>query len=135
MRTWKRVLPVGNRVAVLSRRYFFSTAVVAFATISAYAWSGFPYDNLCENSGPIDPNYLGSWTLQTCGSGKDIDVSVVENDPSFRYCLQVPEYVDVGGQVVSGYPRQSASRWRVDDTRPGENYQHIGLDQCWLLVV
>lgn len=88
MRIWKRVLPVGNRIELFSRRYFFSTAVVAFATISAYSWSGFPYDNLCQNGGRVDPNYIGKWTLQTGESGTIVDASVTGKDSAFRYCLQ-----------------------------------------------
>lgn len=48
MRTWKRAPMLGNTISQFSRKYFFSTALVAMAIVSSYAWSGFPYDNLCS---------------------------------------------------------------------------------------
>jgi len=45
-RTWKRAPMLGNTISRFSRKYFFSTALVAMAIISSYYWSGFPYDNL-----------------------------------------------------------------------------------------
>ena len=47
MRIWSNNACLGSEVAKLSRKYFFSFAVVAYAIISAYAFAGFPYDNLC----------------------------------------------------------------------------------------
>jgi len=47
MRIWGYSPFVGSEVAQFSRKYFFSGAILAYAIISAYAWAGFPYDNLC----------------------------------------------------------------------------------------
>jgi hypothetical protein len=47
-RTWKRAPALGTTISKFSRRYFFSTALVAMAVVSSYYWSGFPFDNLCR---------------------------------------------------------------------------------------
>ena len=52
MRIWANSAALGSEVAKFSRKYFFSIAVVAYAVISAYAFAGFPYDNLCRSESP-----------------------------------------------------------------------------------
>lgn len=51
LRLWKASPDIGFRLARLCRNYFFSTSLVAHITMSAYWWSGFPYDNVCESNG------------------------------------------------------------------------------------
>jgi hypothetical protein len=89
MRTWKRLPQLGTRISMFSRRYFFSTALVAMAVVSSYYWSGFPFDNLCQGNEPASEIYLnGTFTLTTT-NGKTIrDVAVGANADSFHYCLQ-----------------------------------------------
>jgi hypothetical protein len=89
MRTWKRLPQLGTRISMFSRRYFFSTALVAMAVVSSYYWSGFPFDNLCQGNEPASEIYLnGTFTLTTT-NGKTIrDVTVGANADSFHYCLQ-----------------------------------------------
>mmetsp|Transcript_9917 Transcript_9917/g.16467 ORF Transcript_9917/g.16467 Transcript_9917/m.16467 type:complete len:1175 (-) Transcript_9917:117-3641(-) len=115
MRTWKRVLPVGNRIANFGRRYFISTSVVAFATISSYAWSGFPYDNLCDNEGRVDTSYVGNWTLKTGETGEEVDAMVSESDSSFRYCLQ--NLILVSGPSFPAIPENQplGDEWMTSD--------------------
>ena len=52
MRIWANSAALGSEVAKFSRKYFFTIAVVAYAVISAYAFAGFPYDNLCRKKQP-----------------------------------------------------------------------------------
>jgi hypothetical protein len=62
MRIWANSASLGSEVAKFSRKYFFTMAVVAYAVISAYAFAGFPYDNLCRE---INPQFgaAGSYTV------------------------------------------------------------------------
>eukprot|EP00588_Corethron_pennatum_P001534 CAMPEP_0194283838 /NCGR_PEP_ID=MMETSP0169-20130528/26235_1 /TAXON_ID=218684 /ORGANISM="Corethron pennatum, Strain L29A3" /LENGTH=777 /DNA_ID=CAMNT_0039029523 /DNA_START=214 /DNA_END=2544 /DNA_ORIENTATION=+ len=48
LRIWREVPASGPNVAKFSRDYFFTTALVLHATMAAYWWSGFPYDNVYE---------------------------------------------------------------------------------------
>lgn len=48
MRTWKRAPALGTSISKFSRKYFFSTAIIAMAIVSSYYWSGFPFDNVCS---------------------------------------------------------------------------------------
>jgi amino acid transporter len=91
MRTWKRAPQLGTRVSKFSRRYFFSLACVAMAIMSSFYWSGFPFDNICEN-GDIDPAYIGNFTVyplckedEEC-NGKNVSFS--ESDADYRFCSQ-----------------------------------------------
>jgi len=88
MRTWKRIPQLGTRISKFSRRYFFSTAIVAMAVVSSYYWSGFPYDNLCENKDPVGNGYAGTWNVTTGDNKTNTNVTVSADDASFRFCLQ-----------------------------------------------
>ena len=44
MRAWARTPQVGPQIAEFARNYFIPLAIVMMAIISAYFWSGFPYD-------------------------------------------------------------------------------------------
>jgi hypothetical protein len=57
MRTWKRAAHLGSEVSFISRKYFFSIANMAMAFISAYYWSGFPFDNLCDRNNVLFLQY------------------------------------------------------------------------------
>jgi len=48
LRIWAPAPLIGTQLAVFSRRYFFSGALLTFSLVSAYAWAQFPYDNLCQ---------------------------------------------------------------------------------------
>jgi hypothetical protein len=91
MRTWKRAPALGTSISKVSRRYFFSTAIVAMAVVSSYYWAGFPFDNLCSNEDEldvVDAAYFGTHKITT-GTGSSDSVTVdVYNQYTFRYCLQ-----------------------------------------------
>jgi len=48
-RLWSWQPMIGSELAVFSRRYFFTTAALAACLVSAYTFSQFPYDNLCDD--------------------------------------------------------------------------------------
>ena len=47
LRQWQAAPDVGNDLARLSRNYFFPMAKIAHVVMSAYWWSGYPYDQVC----------------------------------------------------------------------------------------
>ena len=49
LRMWRGTPDVGPTLSRLSRNYFFSTSLIAHVVMSAFWWSGYPYDDLCEN--------------------------------------------------------------------------------------
>jgi hypothetical protein len=80
MRIWADSASLGSEVAKFSRKYFFSFAVVAYAVISAYAFAGFPYDNLCRKDNP-DFGAAGNFVV-------NITTYEVTEDQFFVYCDQ-----------------------------------------------
>jgi hypothetical protein len=56
MRIWGWTPFIGSQLAVFSRRFFFTGALISFAAVSSYVWAQFPYDNIC------DPNDLNNMT-------------------------------------------------------------------------
>jgi hypothetical protein len=102
MRTWARTPQVGSHIANFARTFFTPAAFVLMAIISGYYWSGFPYDNLCEDhSTPLDPEYLGHHSFDynfkdttflgfTLITAADINVSfTIEPDAQvYKFCDQ-----------------------------------------------
>lgn len=87
MRTWKRAPQLGTRVSKFSRRYFFSLACVAMVVLCSFYWSGFPYDNLCED-GLVDETYRGSFTIEPKDGGSHVTVEFDEFSPQYKFCSQ-----------------------------------------------
>lgn len=88
MRIWGYSPFVGSEVAQFSRKYFFSGAILAYAVISAYAWAGFPYDNLCpeaESSGAAGV-YINATVASEKNDGPQ-NITVVD-EQFFQYCRQ-----------------------------------------------
>jgi len=48
LRMWRPSPDVGASLSSLSRNYFFSSSLIIHFVMSAYWWSGYPFDNLCE---------------------------------------------------------------------------------------
>ncbi|KAL7563221.1 hypothetical protein ACA910_014494 [Epithemia clementina (nom. ined.)] len=48
LRMWRPSPDVGASLSRLSRNYFFTMALLIHIIMSAYWWSGYPFDNLCE---------------------------------------------------------------------------------------
>lgn len=51
-RLWRPTADIGPVLARLSRNYFFSVALITHVVMSAYWWSGYPYDKVCCKSAP-----------------------------------------------------------------------------------
>ena len=84
MRTWKRAPLLGTRISEFSRRYFFSTAVAAMALVSSYYWSGFPFDNLCDNGESSADPFEGTWLVEPI-DGEPVNVTVSR----WRICILI----------------------------------------------
>jgi hypothetical protein len=116
MRTWKRAPALGTTISKFSRRYFFSTAIVAMAVVSSYFWSGFPFDNLCSNEDDlVDSSYYGTWNITTFTLGRTFTVTVDSSDYTFRYCLQ--DLYRTSGRNFPALPQfqPAGSDWMTDD--------------------
>ena len=100
LRTWKRAPSLGPVISRVSRKYFFNIAVAVMAITSSYFWTGFPYDNLCEDD-ILDTSYIGNFTVSTMYPDfvKDIatdktrelmesiqNVTVTSEDAGYKYC-------------------------------------------------
>ena len=91
MRTWKPAPHLGPMISAFSRKYFFSLALMAMALISAYYWSGFPFDDVCQSidssDGDSNPN-AGHWLIDIKGSSDSTETTVLPSDPTFVRCNQ-----------------------------------------------
>eukprot|EP00541_Cyclophora_tenuis_P005816 CAMPEP_0116559546 /NCGR_PEP_ID=MMETSP0397-20121206/10460_1 /TAXON_ID=216820 /ORGANISM="Cyclophora tenuis, Strain ECT3854" /LENGTH=448 /DNA_ID=CAMNT_0004085335 /DNA_START=325 /DNA_END=1671 /DNA_ORIENTATION=- len=87
MRTWSRQPLLGTSLAKFSRRYFFSSALVAMAVVSAYTWAGFPFDNICKTGTKVDKAFVGTFKLDVKDGTKGT-TSVQQEDFEYNYCLQ-----------------------------------------------
>lgn len=90
MRVWSTNADLGSEVARFSRRYFFSGAILAYCIISAYAWAGFPYDNLCLNEEDDDSATLAraTYTNVTLFTNEVKSNVTVQRDEVFFSCRQ-----------------------------------------------
>ena len=68
-------------------------AVGIMAIFSSFFWSGFPFDNLCQNTDtPINPLYIGNFTVSRYpGYDGPFDtgienVTVTSDDFDYRFC-------------------------------------------------
>jgi hypothetical protein len=117
MRIWANSPFIGSEVAQFSRKYFFSGAVLAYAIISAYAWAGFPYDNLCEVENNPYTGAAGTYTNVQLASDKNSDnlltITVVPNQV-FAYCDQSWQGFDGLPFPPTARSQPSGLRWMGD---------------------
>lgn len=106
MRIWGYSPFVGSEVARFSRRYFFSGAVLAYAIISAYAWAGFMYDNICDVDNP-QPGAKRTYTDVELANEKVMPTIEVKQDKYVEYC-------DQSFRGYAGLPFPPVSRQQPD---------------------
>lgn len=87
LRTWGPEPDLGSEVADFSRNYFFTAALVVFALMQSYNYAGWPFDNVCETSNAVQPEYLGSTDAIT-GEGVPVQITINQGDFDYSYCLQ-----------------------------------------------
>jgi hypothetical protein len=118
MRSWKKAPQLGTKISRFSRRYFFTIAIAVMAIISSYYWSGFPYDNICENSS-INATYLGSYTIFPASNSKfGVNVTFTDEDVDYRFCNQ--DFMAIG----SGPTFPFVPTMKSDTTDP-ENWSEL----------
>ena len=90
-KTWSPAPKLGNSVSKLSRKYFFSLALIFLALMSAIFFSGFPFDNLCPVKDFSDAAYYNATTIEykhkfTDKTSIRVNVTVDENTQFYTYC-------------------------------------------------
>eukprot|EP00588_Corethron_pennatum_P003274 CAMPEP_0194286204 /NCGR_PEP_ID=MMETSP0169-20130528/32030_1 /TAXON_ID=218684 /ORGANISM="Corethron pennatum, Strain L29A3" /LENGTH=913 /DNA_ID=CAMNT_0039032569 /DNA_START=103 /DNA_END=2841 /DNA_ORIENTATION=+ len=60
LRMWRHSPDIGPRLGRLSRNSFFSSTLIIHMVVSAYFWSGYPYDQVCMSDNENDDVYNGS---------------------------------------------------------------------------
>jgi len=58
LRTWEKAPMIGFTIGKINMIFILPCSVLVMTVMSSYWWSGFPFDNLCEN-GVIDYKYVG----------------------------------------------------------------------------
>lgn len=81
MRTWKRASQLGSKISKFSRNIFFPIAIICMAVVSSLFWSGYPFDNLCED-GHSKGSYIGDYVVR----GENVMVSA--QTTMYVSCLQ-----------------------------------------------
>jgi hypothetical protein len=117
LRVWATNADLGSEVARFSRKYFFSGALLAYCIISAYAWAGFPYDNLCffnpdDEASGVNVNYTRvnvTYTNVTLFNMTVQDNILVERDQVFRRCGQ--RWRDFQGPPFPPTARVQKEKW------------------------
>eukprot|EP00542_Grammatophora_oceanica_P010709 CAMPEP_0194043292 /NCGR_PEP_ID=MMETSP0009_2-20130614/14957_1 /TAXON_ID=210454 /ORGANISM="Grammatophora oceanica, Strain CCMP 410" /LENGTH=944 /DNA_ID=CAMNT_0038687459 /DNA_START=167 /DNA_END=3001 /DNA_ORIENTATION=- len=117
MRIWSTAPFIGSQLAVFSRRYFFSLALLAFAVVAAYSWAQFPYDNVCFGS---DTGFAATYTdVQNlhweAPEGFADGVVPVSKDENVLFCDQNWRAMDgLGFPPVPSVLQTGDLRWMTD---------------------
>ena len=95
LRIWGWSPNVGAQVAKLSRRYFFTGSLIAFAVVSSVSFASFPYDNVCaplQDNSTID--FSGVYVDVKDGNGELVNngTVVITNSTNFIFCSQSLRY-------------------------------------------
>jgi len=123
MRSWSRSAQVGAEIADFARNLFIPCAICLMSVVSAYFWSGFPYDNLCLDENATLPGYYNGDYNLTLGAnnfvvfgipvyqagGDPILVSVTPDDEVYKFCNQdLRAYTDLSFPALPGYQPEGA---------------------------
>lgn len=87
VRIWRRAAAIGPRLARISRRYFFTLAVMVFIVSSAYSWAQFPYDNVCDKEGSTERVLQKKFDNVLLLDGSLRNITVHQNTAVY-YCSQ-----------------------------------------------
>ena len=112
-RIWEPAPFIGTQLAVFSRRYFFTGALLAFAIVSSYAWAQFPYDNICIPDDPIS-GVAGTYDDVMILNGTTTTITVNEDDAA-RFCSQ--HWRSYSGVAFPASPRwqENGLKWMTPD--------------------
>jgi len=87
LRNWAPAPKLWTKIAELSRLYFFSGSLVAYALMSSYNFASFPYDNACDLDETASSEYVGTFSA-TRADGKPVNITIYDGDSVFKYCNQ-----------------------------------------------
>merc|ERR1712228_449133 len=93
VRIWKRAPAIGANLSRISRRYFFSAALVVFICSSAFAWAQFPYDNVCDKVGSIERVSQTEFDNVRLLDGSLISITISQVHPVY-HCSQDLQEMD-----------------------------------------
>jgi len=115
MRTWAKTPKAGVAIGKINVLFILPLSVLAMALLSSYWWSGFPYDNLCENE-VIENKYVGVHFIDTVDGGKSESYVVASNTTSYQYCNQnllTPDGKQVRFPAIPYW--QNTTKWMTKD--------------------
>jgi len=114
LRTCGQTPAMGNAIAQFSRSYLFPAAFAIYAVMLAYSYSGWPYDNLCNDTNQSIEKYLNVKTISISGEpSMEETVSVSTNDMAYQYCLQDMLH-STHGVKFPPLPKFQELKWMTD---------------------
>jgi len=87
LRNWAQAPALGTKIADMSRLYFFTGSLLAYALMASYNFASFPYDNACELDETASSDYVGSFSGKAA-NGMLVDFVVFEGDSTYKFCNQ-----------------------------------------------
>jgi len=87
MRTWARAPHCGTSISEINKHVFSPTALIVMIIMSSYFWSGFPYDNLCED-GIVNETYVGGHLINATSLTPSEYLNIHQNQTSYKFCNQ-----------------------------------------------
>lgn len=116
LRIWAQAPRLGSEISRFCRLYIVVT-LICFAVISSYYVASVPFDNTCDDTTAVSPEYVGNWTLNV-GDGTTAFASIVANDTNRFFCNQdmlrykpYPAFPAVPGNQPEG------KEWMNDDQK------------------
>ena len=128
LRNWARAPSFGSQIAKRNRSFTVPLLLVTFATMNAFFWSGFPYDDLCPSNDPVPESYLGEHILVAPGGGLTaITIASSEQTIAYEPCNQ--DFLAYSPMVLLPLPMFQEMRWMSDGQ---EAIVHL---HCWTSLV
>uniref|UniRef100_A0A7R9VPM3 CSC1/OSCA1-like cytosolic domain-containing protein n=1 Tax=Pseudictyota dubia TaxID=2749911 RepID=A0A7R9VPM3_9STRA len=121
MRIWASAPFIGTQLAVFSRRYFFTVALLLMAVVSSYFWAQFPSDNVCPcvraNSNSVSQGCRGGWSGSydvMFGTGTTGTIEVTEDEGVIFCQQQIRRFEGFGFPAVSEVQEESEGEWMTE---------------------
>ena len=141
LRIWQSNPAVGPQLAVFSRRYFFSGAILVMAIVASYDWAQFPFDNVCPLSSDNnnETNVFVDTDLDvTLGTGERTTIRVTDSS-LYQTCDQSWEGFEAGFPFPATARLQNGrEEWMTDDQITLTNiygWTSLGLLVLFVIVV
>jgi len=86
-RIWARAPHCGTSISKINKVIFSPAALIVMSVMCSYFWSGFPYDNLCED-GTIIETYIGVHFINETSFTESEYLTIHQNQTSYKFCNQ-----------------------------------------------